>query len=357
MQEIQVKRARKGKKNRAICQSSYSKHAEKKSACKRNTTTKTIVAKFRNSLFNLKLRKKLSYEFNKEIAAVHQDNIYKVCTNYTKVEKFDDIGNALNLLKFVIGNNNLTIVIDGDNGNLYAVEELSVQQFWHFFPVQKIIQYLEHDNANLLTYLQVMNAFIRNNGFSDWYSDDIYGYALLLEDDYHFQSEFEALIDDDQYEKANELAQIRNFYKVGAPIKYAKILRKQDIVNKSKLIRKVKLINHEKLKAWLLEAIDVSYNGFDVQNYRTMFLGFNDEGLSLNQTYSVVWDDKDMLFRYASECMDDEASNCGYEVAHAVYELTDSNNVNFNDYADRVSFLDKVSDLWKKYNDIYEQFN
>jgi hypothetical protein len=330
--------------------------AKEKPKCKGSNSQESFTSKFRNSLYNLKLKNKLSYEFDLDLAKENEPFIYKICKNYTGIKNFKSIADAIEQLKKVVSNDNLEVVLDKENEVICFVEELSVEQFWHHYPIRNIVEELEEDNANLKTFLQVIRL-LDLKGFSTWYGGDLYGYEVFLEDKYYLQEYLDQLLEEDKIDGYKDTLELIKEYKTGKIHKWKKEIIRSNKIEKELLIRKIKSFPLALLKEWMLNTIELFYDSYNIANYETSYMAYNDEGLKLSNTYSIVWDDKDFVFDKACEFIDDEANNCGYEVATLVYQLTDKNKVDFSDYVERKEFLNKVSKNWRQYIKMYESIN
>jgi hypothetical protein len=366
--------------------------ARKGPGCGRNNngnkgagTAATTVA---NSIFRLRLKsipgvvckekqlgKNLDKEHNYEVMYAYLFSCFQKALELLKKEKssFNPYHNGMSLsqsLYYITNAFKNNIVPEGfeldvnyneDNGYYFTIwKDVAFNEFWHYINVNDVYcQLVESKETVLLNCYMKAIKILTNLGFNTWWYGGMMAYEYLLEDQISIEDYLENTYEDDvegKELKRKEIEGIKDYYTSGLPYKFRKRLEKttgRGVAAYKNCLEK--LDSNNPLVRWMLLVVDlINYNQhIDNYNYEEGMEEYSDDGyLRLDNMFSIIWSDRDIVFDTSVEWMDSEATSLGTQPAVINYSVKKScKEIPIEKLIKSLDWLQKINIVFHRYQD------
>lgn len=246
-------------------------------------------------------------------------------------------------------------------------KELQGNGGWMAFEIKPIVKKLERVRDDRLweIFMNFLRSFIGKTGIGLWC--DCYGghaeYALdeeinNLEDDFddedsYYSRKYAMQQCVQRYKKGGEVYRIQQIIFKAETKTADALIEDLDYYLNLKLYRKNKAIAY-----WLKEACEfMKLNGcINDFIYDELFRNYyNEEGVRLEDQYTIIWDSQDEYTEFLEQILDSMAQGCGVVSPFINYPIKkDTKHIDWIEFEERSKWIDKITPLWKSYDKLLD---
>ncbi len=223
---------------------------------------------------------------------------------------------------------------------------------WHTFEIKTPVKYLRRNKKLHDLFIQLMSCLYKKTGINTWW-DSAYGYADVMLDDIDEAMNYYGLDEEeDEYElRKKELTELKESYTKGEVYKYKLLLRNSDFIKPENLLKQLsKFRKTNPVIIWMYKACEFLKLQGNINDYVYEEYVQDEEGLRMEDQAAIIWSYDDIMYRYQSEAMDNDAGNMGVIEPYLNFPISKDNRfIDMEDLPEREQWLTKLSRLQDDY--------
>lgn len=253
---------------------------------------------------------------------------------------------------------------ESQNYMFTVYKAIHFEDYWHFFPIKKIVDHLEKKDNNLLQlFLCTINALRSIADFNAWF-DNLYAADMIIHDEdgaNDYLLRMDDLYDNEEEGIAagNEFMSDVEAYKTGRVKQYQEAIHSSnyDINKIAAGVKKYR--SNNKIASWIKQALDLLQDGQCLNNFKYSGLADEDYGdgcVRLEDQVTILWSETDSVFKITAEYMDNEAANFGVEQPFLNFPISKTNRfIPFNTIPVAEKWMGKISTLFRSFHAINDK--
>lgn len=248
-------------------------------------------------------------------------------------------------------------------------KELEGNGGWMAFEIKPIVKKLERvdDIVLLRIFMNFLRSFIGKTGINLW-CDCYGGYVdeVLQQEIENLEMEYDE--DEKDFYKRYRSAQecLWRYKKGGEVYGIQQTIFKAETKTAEELIKDLdhylkydsSYYRNKPIVLWLKEACEfMKLNGcIGDFIYEELFRNYyNEEGLRLEDQYTIIWDSQDAYTALTEQILDSTAQGCGVLSPFINYPIKkDTKHIDWIEFEERSKWIDKITPLWKSYDKLLD---
>jgi len=246
---------------------------------------------------------------------------------------------------------------DGDSGLYYftVYKEVDFPWAWHTFEIKNVVMMLAKKNKRLHdVFISVIGNFYKHTGIDTWWNNGLCYMEYLMYDTEEFiLNHFQPETPEEEEANRKKISDMIEMYQKGDAYKYSRLIKAAKIEDPAKLMKRLSGFHkRNSVVQWLYKAIEFMMKPGCMEEYVYEELEY-DEGISLCQQSSLMWDYDDYAYQYQGQCLDEESANCGVVPAYLNFPITKNNRfIDLANLPEREQWLMRFSKLHSEYNEM-----
>lgn len=265
-----------------------------------------------------------------------------------------------------------------DNEYFFTIfTECSYGDFWHFFEIRHVVEYLYKHNKKLHNlFLVFIKSFSVCCGIDFWFDDSMaYAGTWLEEHVEEWQDNFETEEFDHENDEHgdgpqltvqgvsnyNDCVKALHDYKEGKAMQYQERLEAITPVSPGVLLKKLSQFNQRnRLVKFMIAACDLMKLPFRLPDFvypvKNHEDEYNDVNLALDMQQNIIWDVDDEYTQRQCEAIDANANEGVYQPFAAISFRKNTKTVDLDRLHEAVKYPHLITELWKVYAAVAEVY-